>query len=401
MRVLILGTRGIPANHGGFENFAQDCALFLQARHHDVTVYCQVAKDELAREDTWNGIRRVLIPTSEGAVGTMQFDWTAIRHSLHENGVVLTLGYNTGVFNVLYRFSGMSNIMNMDGMEWKREKWSLPARVWFWFNEWAGARVANHLVADHPEIARHLSRHTASKKISVIPYGADSVTSAPVSLIQKYDLSSKGYYLLIARPEPENSILEIVRAYSLRQRGMPLVILGNYRHDGTRYQKTVLDAAGPEIIFLGAIFDRDIVRALRFHARAYFHGHRVGGTNPSLVESLGAGNAVIAHDNRFNRWVAGEGARYFQSSEDIDGILDSLNADPAQLLAMEEASRKRFRDSFTQDKILTAYEELLLQFAPATPVAPRAAYAPAIYSIAPEAHIASAAYDNELRRRVP
>jgi glycosyltransferase involved in cell wall biosynthesis len=155
---------------------------------------------------------------------------------------------------------------------------------------------------------------------------------------------------------------------------MPLVILGNYSPDGTRYQRAVLNAAGPEVIFLGAIFDRDIVKALRFHARAYFHGHRVGGTNPSLVESLAAGNAIIAHDNRFTHWVAGEGARYFRSSEDIDGMLDSLNADPAQLLTMERASRERYRESFTQDKVLSAYEDLLLQFAPAAPV-PSPAYA--------------------------
>jgi glycosyltransferase involved in cell wall biosynthesis len=376
MHVLILGTRGVPSKHSGFETFAQDFALFLRSRDHEVTVYCQVAENEVAREDIWNGIRRVMIPAGKGSLGTILFDWKAVRHSLRENGVVLTLGYNTGVFNLVYRFNGMANIMNMDGIEWKREKWSLPARTWFWLNEWAGARVANHLIADHPEIGRHLSRHTAQKKITVIPYGADSVDSAPVSLIQKYDLSSKDYYLLIARPEPENSILEIVRAYSRRRRGMPLVILGNYTPDGTRYQKTVLNAAGPEIMFLGAIFDRDIVRALRFHARAYFHGHRVGGTNPSLVESLAAGNAIIAHDNRFTRWVAGEGARYFQSSDDINGLLDSLNADPVQLLTMEEASRKRYSESFTQEKVLTAYEELLLQFAPDALVAPRAVYTP-------------------------
>jgi glycosyltransferase involved in cell wall biosynthesis len=324
-----------------------------------------VEEGEAPGEDTWNGIRRVLIPAGKGSLGTISFDWKAIRHSLQEKGIVLTLGYNTGLFNLLYRLFGMPNIMNMDGIEWKREKWSLPARAWFLFNEWAGARVANHLVADHPEISRHLSRHTAREKIAVIPYGADSVTSAPEQLIQKYGLASKRYHLLIARPEPENSILEIVRAYSLRERGMPLVILGNYKADGTSYQKRVRDEAGAEVIFLGAIFDRDIVRALRVHCRAYFHGHRVGGTNPSLVESLAAGNAVIAHDNRFTRWVAGEGARYFRSSEDIDGILDSLNADPALLLTMEEASRKRHLEAFTQEKVLTAYEELLLQFSPA------------------------------------
>ena len=365
MHVLILGSRGVPSKHSGFETFAQDFAFFLRSREHEVTVYCQVAEEEEAREDVWNGIRRVLIPAGRGSVGTMLFDWKAIRHAMREKGVALTLGYNTGVFNFLYRFTDVRNIMNMDGIEWKREKWSLPAKTWFLFNEWAGARVANHLVADHPEIGKHLSRHTSREKIAVIPYGADAVTSAPVSPIEIYNLRPKGYYLLIARAEPENSILEIVRAYSLRMRGLPLVVLGNYRRDGTRYQNRVLDAAGPEIQFLGAIFDREIVRALRFHARAYFHGHRVGGTNPSLVEALAAGNAVIAHDNRFTRWVAGQGARYFRTLEDVDTIVESLNSNPGLLRAMETASRKRHRDAFTQEKVLTAYEELLLRFAPA------------------------------------
>ena len=372
MHVLILGTRGVPSKHSGFETFAQDFALFLQSRGHEVTVYCQLEQGETAREDMWRGIRRVMIPAGEGSLGTIIFDWKAIRHSMRQKDtVVLTLGYNTGVFNVLYRFNGQPNIMNMDGIEWKREKWSLPARIWFWLNEWAGARVANHLVADHPEIGRHLSRHTADKKIAVIPYGADAVTSAPVGPIEKYDLTSKNYYLVIARPEPENSILDIVRAYSLRQRNMPLVILGKYKTDVNRFKASVVEAAGPEVMFLGAIFDRDIVRSLRVHARGYFHGHRVGGTNPSLVESLAAGNAVIAHDNRFTRWVAGDGARYFRTVEDIDGILETLNQDPAQLLAMEESSRKRYHEAFTQEKILTAYEDLLLRFAPSVPVAPR------------------------------
>jgi len=364
MHVLILGTRGVPSKHSGFETFAQDFALFLRSREHDVTVYCQVAEEEEAREDVWNGIRRVLIPARRGPVGTILFDWKTIRHAMREKGVALTLGYNTGVFNLLYRFTDVHNIMNMDGIEWKREKWSLPAKIWFWFNEWAGARVAHHLIADHPEIGKHLSRHTPQKKIAVIPYGANIVTSAPVSPIEKYDLNPMGYYLLIARAEPENSILEIVRAYSLRMRGMPLVVLGNYGRDGTRYQNKVLDAAGPEIQFLGAIFDREIVRSLRFHARAYFHGHRVGGTNPSLVEALAAGNAVIAHDNRFTRWVAGEGALYFRSCEDIDRIVDTLNANPMQLSAMQAASRNRHRESFTQAKVLMEYEKLLLKFAP-------------------------------------
>jgi glycosyltransferase involved in cell wall biosynthesis len=221
------------------------------------------------------------------------------------------------------------------------------------------------LVADHPEIAKHLERHTAQEKIAVIPYGADVVHDARQSLIQEFGLSSNQYDLIIARPEPENSILEIVQGHSMRERDVPLVILGTYTADGTPFQRAVLDAAtGGNVRFLGAIFDRDIVKALRFHARAYFHGHRVGGTNPSLVESLAAGSAIIAHNNRFTRWVAGNGALYFSSPRDIDGILTSFAEDAGRLNAMREASRRRHQEAFTQETILTAYEELLLRFAP-------------------------------------
>jgi glycosyltransferase involved in cell wall biosynthesis len=366
VHVLILGTRGVPSRHSGFETFAQDFALFLHARGHQVTVYCQLPPGEAPREDVWEGIRRIQMPARVGPVGTIEFDWKTIRHAIRQKGAVaLTLGYNTGIFNLLFRFTRIRNIMNMDGIEWKRAKWSLPARMWFWANEWAGARVAHHLVADHPEIAKHLERHTAQEKIVVIPYGADLVHDARESLIQEFGLSSNQYDLIIARPEPENSILEIVQGHSMRERDVPLVILGTYTADGTTFQRAVLGAAtGRNVRFLGAIFDRDIVKALRFHARAYFHGHRVGGTNPSLVESLAAGNAIIAHNNRFTRWVAGNGALYFSSPRDVDEILTSFAEDAGRLNAMKEASRRRHQEAFTQETILTAYEELLLRFAP-------------------------------------
>lgn len=370
MHIMILGTRGVPAKHGGFETFAHNLSLYLKARNHDVTVYCQVSSSEVAGEETWNGVRRILIPAGDNAFGTIMFDWAATWHSSFEKGIVLTLGYNTGVFNLLYRLRGIPNVMNMDGIEWKREKWSRLQRAWLWLNEWAGARAANHLIADHPEIGTHLLRHTAREKITVIPYGAYRVDSAPVETVQKYGLASKQYYLLIARPEPENSVLEIVRGYSQKHRGEPLVVLGAYDPQNNRYHKEVMNMAGPEVVFLGAIYEHATVEALRFHAKAYLHGHRVGGTNPSLVESLAAGNAVIAHDNRFNRWVAGESARYFSSAEDVAQIIDSVEASPDQLLEMEAGSRKQHQLLFQQDQILLRYEELLLKYAPVDAPAP-------------------------------
>jgi glycosyltransferase involved in cell wall biosynthesis len=291
------------------------------------------------------------------------FDWAATWHSFFEDGVILTLGYNTGVFNLLYRVRHIANAMNMDGIEWKRQKWSRVQRGWLWLNEWAGAAAANHLIADHPEIVRHLRRRCPAGKISMIPYGADTILSAPIEPIQRYGLTSKSYNIVIARPEPENSVLEMVQAYSIERRGMPLVLLGRYAPESNRYQARVMEAAGSEVKFLGAIYDRDVVRALRFHARTYLHGHTVGGTNPSLVESLAAGNAVIAHDNVYNRWVAGESARYFRGSGDLAAILKELEQEPSALIAMEEGSRRRHGEAFTQDKVLSAYEHLLLELA--------------------------------------
>jgi glycosyltransferase involved in cell wall biosynthesis len=176
-------------------------------------------------------------------------------------------------------------------------------------------------------------------------------------------LKPKGYYLVIARAEPENSILEIVRAFASHRVSTPLVVLGNYSPERSQYQRQVLDAAGSKVHFVGAIYDRETVRGLRFHSKAYIHGHRVGGTNPSLVESLAAGNAIIAHDNQFTRWVAGAGARFFKGTEDLEEILDSLEKNPFQLVEMEEFSRSRHKTEFNKEKALTAYEELLFRVA--------------------------------------
>jgi glycosyltransferase involved in cell wall biosynthesis len=252
--------------------------------------------------------------------------------------------------------------MNMDGIEWKRKKWSIPQRGWLWLNERAGSLAANHLVADHPEIARRLSMLVSSDRISMIPYGATPILSARTGLIEQYGLKSDGYYIAIARPEPENSMLEIVHAYSKRHRGKPLVILGHYSPKNNKYHRSVMNAAGSEVMFVGVIYDREIVGALRFHARAHIHGHTVGGTNPSLVEALAAGCAVIAHDNPYNRWVAGPNARYFRGPDGLDSVLNELEKGPHLLLAMKEGSRQRHIGSFTQEKVLGAYERLLQDF---------------------------------------
>lgn len=359
----ILGTRGVPASHGGFETFAEHLALYLVARGWDVTVYCQDDDGSKVYEDSWRGIRRVHIPVSQGgALGTIVFDWKSVLHSARESGLVLTLGYNTAVFGAWYRIKGQTNLFNMDGIEWRRQKWGVVARTWFYLNEWAGAWLGNHLIADHPAIKQHLSSRVQVDKITTIAYGADAITEAPAAPLAQYGLSPQGYAIVIARAEPENSLLELVQGWSRERRGLQLVVLGKYDRSHA-YQNAVLAAASDEVKFIGAVYDAPVVQALRFHARLYVHGHQVGGTNPSLVEALGAGNAVLAHDNPFNRWVAGPQARYFAGAEQCAQELSRILSDLATLEAMRAASRSRHQEAFTWEAILGDYETLLLPHA--------------------------------------
>jgi len=361
MHIQILGTRGIPSRHGGFETFAHDLALFLTERGHRVTVYCQMAPDEKRGEDIWNGVRRILIPADWGALGTVIFDWKSSLHALREEGLALTLGYNTAIFSLLFRLARHGNIMNMDGIEWKRQKWSKAARLWLRMNEWFGAKLADHLIADHPMIAAHLKAHTRPSKISMIPYGSEGVETPDESVLERYGLASKSFYLVIARPEPDNSILEIVSAYSNHPRRMPLVVLGNYM-PGDTYHASVLREGGPGVRFLGPVYDRGAVAALRLHATAYVHGHQVGGTNPSLVESLAAGNPIIAHDNIFTRWVIGDPGMYFADQGALDKIFAALDEDQSSLPARGQASKIRYEEKFSQMSVLLQYESLLNRF---------------------------------------
>ena len=360
----ILGTRGVPAAHGGFETFAEYLSLYLVAQGWRVVVYCQDDGVGPVFEDTWQGVERVHIPVAqEGPKGTIVFDWQATAHAAKYKDLCLTLGYNTAVFCALLRLQGIPNLINMDGIEWSRMKWGPVAKLWFWLNDWAGCWLGNHLVADHPEIKVHLTSRVRANKITMIPYGADAVSTAPTAPVEALGLQPGQFLTVIARPEPENSLLEIVTGFSAKARGLTLVVLGNY-DDNNAYHRAVKAAASAEVRFVGAIYDKTVVQALRFHSAAYVHGHQVGGTNPSLVEALGAGNAVIAHDNRFNRWVAGDGATYFSGADGFARCMDALQAAPGSLAALRVAGQARFQQEFTWKHVLQQYEKLLQGYLP-------------------------------------
>jgi glycosyltransferase involved in cell wall biosynthesis len=371
LRLNILGCRGVPAAHGGFETFAARLAPYLVRHGWDVTVYCQedVAEGTPAKPyvDKWQGVtRRHIFAHRGGPAGTIEFDLKATLDVLKHGGIDLVLGYNTGIFALLNRMRRRKVLMNMDGIEWKRAKWSWVAKTWFYLNERAGANLSQVSIADHPEIAVHLRRRGRRDAV-VIPYGAEKIVTADAGLLERFGIEADQYFISIARVEPENSILEIVQAFSARPRNAKLVILGKL-DSSIPYHASVMAAAGDGVILPGPIYEAEVLAALRLFALAYVHGHQVGGTNPSLVEALGASNAVIAHDNRFNRWTAGEGQFYFSTVEECDEHMSRLIADAPLVTRARACARTRFENDFEWEHVLGQYRGLLEDVVRGVPV---------------------------------
>lgn len=366
-RLLILGTRGVPAQHGGFETFAEKLSTHLVQKGWGVTVYCQEDWNRTVPYETmWGRVRRVHIPVKQqGPLGTIVFDLKAALHARNQPALGLTLGYNTAVFNVLQKIRGKANLFNMDGIEYQRAKWGPFAKMWLSLNERIASWTGTHLIADHPKILEHLTQRSAkAENITMIPYGADIISDASTAPLRELGLEPGKFSTVIARPEPENSILEIVQGFSREPRAHTLVVLGDF-DDNNPYHQRVLASASAEVKFVGAIYDKPTLAALRYHSYLYIHGHQVGGTNPSLVEALAAGNPVMAHDNAFNRWVTGpEAAVFFRDANDFALQLTQLLANPDQALAMKKAARLRHAEQFTWEQVLRDYEELLTELNP-------------------------------------
>lgn len=359
--IAILGIRGIPARHGGFETFAERLALHLASLDWDIEVFCQ--DDPGPQPSGWPDRIKLthLPPPLSGSAGSVLFDLTAMRQAVREpNRVLLVLGYNTALFGLLARLRGRVLVINMDGIEWRRAKWAAPIRAWFWCNERLACWLGDHLIADNPSIADHLATRVNRSKITTIAYGADPVHSAPEEILAEWGLQHQGFALVVARPEPENSILEIVRAYSSRPRPVPLVIVGPYAEIRSRYIRAVREAAGSQVRFIGPVYERDRLAALRLNCRLYLHGHQVGGTNPSLVEAMGAGCAVFAYDNPFNRSVGVDSIAYFHTQDELTNLLSAHLADGSAMLQhLRYASRARHSAAFQWPDILAVYSHFL------------------------------------------
>lgn len=365
-RLLILGTRGVPAQYGDFERLAEELALHLVQKGWRVTVYCQEDWSRTVPYETmWGRVRRVHIPVKQkGFLGNIMFGLKSSLHARNQASMALTLGYHSAIFSLFQRLRGKTNTFHIGDQPHKSAHWGPMARLWLALNHRAARLFGSHFIVDNAETLHHFKSNVSKDNISLIPTGALAVTDSSTKPLRDLNLESGKFSTFIALATPDHSLMEVVQAFSQEPRNHKLVVLGEF-DENNPYHQRVLASASDEVQFVGPIHDQTIVRALRYHSQLYFHGHQNGGTSPSLVESLAAGCPIIAFDSPANRWVAGpEAAAYFKDTNSCAAQISALLHNPTACLEMKKAARLRHAEAFTLDVMLSEYEDLLSDLNP-------------------------------------
>ncbi|MCS2892492.1 DUF1972 domain-containing protein [Parabacteroides faecis] len=358
MKVAIIGTRGIPAKYGGFETFAQEVSIRLVQKGVDVTVFCPLTENSISE---YLGVKLKYISVSKDH-SPMKYYFKSVSEAVKSRfDIVLTCGQGGYAYLPYIRRSDRPVfITNTDGIEHRRTKWNKIIRLGVKFvGEMISVILSDYLVADSKEINNYLSKEykIIPKRIYTIEYGAEliSMNDYPEKLLNSYNITPWNYFLVVSRLEPENNVAMIIDGYKKSKTAKPLIVVGNLKN--TSYINSLRKSAeGYNVQFIGGVYEPEKLKALRIYSVAYLHGHSVGGTNPSLLEALGAGNIVIGHDNPFNREVTENREFYFSSSEECAKAIEKV--DMLSLNAREELKSyaiKRIMNYYNWDRIADKY----------------------------------------------
>ncbi len=324
LRIGILGTRGIPNYHGGFEQFAEFFSVYLAEKGHDVSVYCSGSHPY--QEKKFNEVNLIHCKDPENKIGTVGqffYDLNCIKDARKRNfDILLQLGYTS---NSVWHFLLPKKpiiITNMDGLEWKRTKYNKPVRRFLKTAEKWAVKSSDYLIADSVGIQQYLEKQYGVQS-KFIAYGASVFNNPSQETLSKYDVEADNYNMLIARMEPENNIEVILYGVAKSSNKTPFLVIGKYDNTFGTYLKDKFKDS-KHLRFLGGIYNIEDLNNLRYYSKLYFHGHSVGGTNPSLLEAMASNALIVAHNNPFNKFILEEDAFYFTTSDDIIQLIDKI-----------------------------------------------------------------------------
>ena len=366
MKIAFISTRGIPNNYGGFEQFAEYISVGLVRRGHEVVVYSPHFHPY--REPDYKGVRIKHIYSPEkwigSSVGSFFYDFLSLRDALKKEkfDIIYEAGYTSIVpayiwFNVK-RIKYPLFTTNMDGLEYKRTKFNRWVQKFVFWEERMAVKHSHFLIADNMGIHDYY-KEKYGKESKFLAYGADIHEDYDEDILKEFGLEADGYFIVVARLEPENNLFMAIEGYlaSGQYGKRPLVIVGK---TNTPYGKHLVERYGDDrnIRFVGGIYDFRKLNSIRHYSYAYFHGHSVGGTNPSLLEAMASGCFILAHDNIFNRAVLGENALYYGSTDAAMEMLDGI--DQAVSAYKKEYTGRNLeviRRDYSWEKLVDEHEE--------------------------------------------
>ncbi|HFU3946896.1 TPA: beta 1-4 rhamnosyltransferase Cps2T [Streptococcus suis] len=379
--IFIIGSRGLPAQYGGFETFVEQLVsnqVSPTIRYH---VACLSDSSHHQHTDYKGADCFTINPPKLGPARVIAYDMMAISYALDlvktqqmERPIFYILGNTIGGFIAPFAKKihsvGGTLFVNPDGLEWKRTKWSKPVQSYLKYAEKAMAKHADLLIADNEGIENYIQEAYPGTHTRFIAYGTDlsptdyqSDSEAVLNFFGQWNVKEKEYYLIIGRFVPENNYLTAIKEFMASDTKRDLVIVANY--EGSAYFQKLEEetdfSRDKRIKFVGTVYDTNLLKYLRNQCRAYIHGHEVGGTNPSLLEALAQTNENLVLGVDFNQKVALDGAHYWTKEPgNLSQLINQIDQE-AEALNMGRIAKNHMKNAYTWDKIVREYEELFLQ----------------------------------------
>lgn len=364
LRIAMLGSRGIPHTYSGYEAFIGEVAPRLVARGHEVIVYCRRGLFR-ERPHSYRGVRLIYMPNIETKeLGTFSHTLVSMFDLLFRRvDVTLVVNVVNTFHCIIPRMLGKRVAINVDGLDWKRDKWGPVAKKYFYWNaKYVGRICPKGVVTDALEMQRIYLEEFGTRSVS-IAYGANIESSSKPEAVREYGLEPFEYYLIASRLVPENNADLIVQAFEQVHTSRVLAIAGsaNYRSE---FVERLKQTSGHRVRFLGHVNNPEHIKELHCNAYGYIHGHSLGGTNPALLKALGYGNCVFALNTAFNREVVQDYGVFFErDSTDLARKLQHIEDHPEQAAEYRLRAPSRIREAYTWEKITDQYEELFVQLA--------------------------------------
>lgn len=351
--VTVIGIQGVPAQYGGFESLVEN--LIGENRSEDIryTVFCS-GKDMKQRLPEYKGAMLKYVPLRANGVQSIPYDMISFLRTPKDTDVILVLGVSGCLILPLFRlFCRKKLIINIDGLEHRREKWGRAAKAFLKFSERMAIRYADVIISDNKGIQDYV-REEYGRESVLIAYGGDhAIKEIPIEketeVLKKYGLKSDGYAVTVCRIEPENNCHLTLEAFSRSDR--ELVFIGNWSKSAYGQELKEKYSSFPNLHILDPIYDIDTLYALRKNAWTYVHGHSAGGTNPSLVEAMFFGKPILAYDVVYNRETTEGKAEYWHTSDELLKLVSDNSHDAAVLSSIAN-------EKYTWRRIACQYENL-------------------------------------------